>query len=100
MDEIGEGVVQWKKGDRVGVGWAGKVCGHCEPCRRGDFICCVEHQVTGIYYDGGYEQYMIAPKEAVAAIPKELSFEEAAPLLCAGVTTFNSLRNSSARAGD
>lgn len=104
IDEVGPNIgpnpSKWKIGQHVGVGWAGRRCGQCTACRRGDFVCCEKHQVTGIHYDGGYAQYMIAPVEALAAIPNELSFEEAAPLLCAGVTTFNALRNSSARPGD
>lgn len=100
IDEVGEGVTRWKKGQRVGVGWAGGRCGQCTPCRKGDFVCCVNHQITGLHYDGGYGEYMIAPMEAVAAIPDELTFEEAAPLLCAGITTFNALRHSRARPGD
>jgi D-arabinose 1-dehydrogenase-like Zn-dependent alcohol dehydrogenase len=82
------------------VGWAGIRCGQCIPCRRGDFVCCQNHQVTGIHFDGGYAEYMIAPVQALAAIPDKLSFEEAAPLLCAGITTFNALRHSKATAGD
>lgn len=100
IDAVGADVTQWKKGQRVGVGWAGWRCGQCVNCRRGDFINCIKHQVTGIHYDGGYTEYMIAPIEALAAIPDKLSFVEAAPLLCAGITTFNALRNSVARAGD
>ncbi len=100
IDELGTGITTWKKGQRVGVGWAGIRCYECLPCRRGDFITCTNHKVTGIHYDGGYAEYMIAPMEALAAIPDEISFEEAAPLLCAGVTTFNSLRNSQAKPGD
>lgn len=100
IDELGPNVTRWKKGQRVGVGWAGGRCGQCNPCRKGDFVNCETHQITGIHYDGGYAEYMIAPVEALAAIPDEISFEEAAPLLCAGITTFNSLRHSHARAGD
>ncbi len=100
VDEVGAGVSVWKKGQRVGVGWHGGHCGQCEPCRRGDFMGCKYFQVTGFQEDGGYAQYMIARQEAVAAIPDLLSPAEAAPLLCAGVTTFNSLRRSGARAGD
>ncbi len=100
IDEVGAEVTRFKKGQRVGVGWAGKRCGQCLPCRRGDFINCENHQITGIHYDGGYAEYMIAPVEALAAIPNELSFAEAAPILCAGITTFNALRNSQARPGD
>jgi D-arabinose 1-dehydrogenase-like Zn-dependent alcohol dehydrogenase len=100
IDEIGTNVTKWKLGQRVGVGWAGGRCGQCNACRRGDFILCENHQITGLHYDGGYEEYMIAPVEALAAIPDELSFAEAAPLMCAGITTFNALRHSEARAGD
>lgn len=100
VDEIGVGVTAWKKGQRVGVGWHGGHCFQCDPCRRGDFMGCRNFQVTGVHEDGGYAQYMIARNEAVAAIPDTLSPVEAAPLLCAGVTTFNSLRHSRAVAGD
>jgi len=100
VDEVGEGVTQWKKGQRVGIGWAGGHCGECIPCRKGEFVACIKQKITGIHYDGGYGEYMIAPVEALAAIPESLSFEEAAPLLCAGITTFNALRHSTARAGD
>src|SRR5262249_10784750 len=100
VDAAGEGVATWKKGERVGVGWHG---GHdfvCEACRRGDFTMCVHRKVTGIDYDGGYAEYMIAPAEALAAIPDELPAEEAGPFMCAGVTVFNALRNSGAHPGD
>ena len=100
IDAVGPGVSLWKKGQRAGVGWHGGHCGQCVPCRRGDFIGCQNLQVTGFNEDGGYAQYMIARSEAVAAIPDGLSAVEAAPLLCAGITTFNSLRHSGARAGD
>jgi D-arabinose 1-dehydrogenase-like Zn-dependent alcohol dehydrogenase len=100
VDEVGAGVTAWKKGQRVGVGWHGGHCGQCDRCRRGDFMGCKYFQVTGFQEDGGYAQYMIARKEAVAAIPDALSPVEAAPILCAGVTTFNSLRHSGAVAGD
>jgi D-arabinose 1-dehydrogenase-like Zn-dependent alcohol dehydrogenase len=100
VDEVGVGVTAWKKGQRVGVGWHGGHCGQCDPCRRGDFMGCRYFQVTGFQEDGGYAQYMIAKSEAVAAIPDALSPVEAAPILCAGVTTFNSLRHSDAVAGD
>ena len=100
VDEVGPGVTAWKKGQRVGVGWHGGHCGQCESCRRGDFMGCRYFQVTGFQEDGGYAQYMIARQEAVAAVPDALSPVEAAPLLCAGVTTFNSLRRSGAQAGD
>jgi D-arabinose 1-dehydrogenase-like Zn-dependent alcohol dehydrogenase len=100
LDAVGTDVPDWKTGMRVGVGWHGGHCGHCPSCRRGDFITCVTRQVPGIAYDGGYADYMIAPFEALAAIPDELSANAAAPLLCAGITTFNALRHSGARAGD
>lgn len=100
IDAVGPDVPNWKKGARVGVGWHGGHCGHCDACRRGDFILCAHHQVPGIAYDGGYAEYMIAPYEALASVPNDLKAVDAAPLLCAGITTFNSLRNSGARAGD
>ena len=98
---LGTGVQGWAIGDRVGVGWHGGQCGQCDNCRRGDFFACqVFHRITGITADGGYGEYMLAPQSALARVPSGLSAEEAAPLMCAGVTTFNSLRNSGARAGD
>jgi len=100
IDAVGQGVPDWRQGQRVGVGWHGGHCGHCPSCRRGDFITCVNGQVPGIAYDGGYADYMIAPFEALAAIPEELASAEAAPLLCAGITTYNALRHSGARPGD
>ena len=100
IDAIGADADPWKAGDRVGVGWHGGHCGKCESCRRGDFITCVKLQIPGISYDGGYSEFVIAPVEALARIPDELTPEEAAPLMCAGVTTFNALRNSGARPGD
>ena len=100
IDEVGSGVTAWKKGQRVGVGWYGGHCGHCESCRRGDFVLCRFGQVCGISYDGGWAEYAVVPAEAVASLPDDLAADEAAPLLCAGITTFNSLRNSGARAGD
>jgi D-arabinose 1-dehydrogenase-like Zn-dependent alcohol dehydrogenase len=100
IDAVGAEVPNWKKGMRVGVGWHGGHCGHCPSCRRGDFITCRNGQVPGIAYDGGYADYMIAPFEALAAVPEELSAVDAAPLLCAGITTYNALRHSGARAGD
>lgn len=100
IDEVGSSVTAWHTGQRVGVGWHGGHCGQCEACRRGDFILCRSGQVCGISYDGGWAEYVVVPEEAVAALPDELSFEEAAPLLCAGITTFNSLRHSGAQAGD
>jgi D-arabinose 1-dehydrogenase-like Zn-dependent alcohol dehydrogenase len=100
IDAVGADVPDWKKGMRVGVGWHGGHCGHCISCRRGDFITCKEGKIPGISYDGGYAEYMIAPFEALVAIPEELKSEDAAPLLCAGITTFNSLRHSGALPGD
>jgi D-arabinose 1-dehydrogenase-like Zn-dependent alcohol dehydrogenase len=100
LDAIGSEVPEWKVGARVGVGWHGGHCGHCASCRRGDFITCATGQIPGISYDGGYADYMIAPFEALAAIPDELTSAEAAPLLCAGITTFNALRHSGAGPGD
>ena len=100
IDEVGPGVTAWKKGQRVGVGWHGWHCGHCAPCRRGDFISCQNLRITGFSDDGGYAQYMVASSGALALIPDSLSPAEAAPILCAGITTFNSLRHSGAGAGD
>ena len=100
VDAVGEGVTTWNVGDRVGVGWFGGCDFTCEPCRRGDFISCENGQVPGIAYDGGYAEYMVAPAEALARIPDDLSDVDAAPLLCAGITTFNALRESVARPGD
>ena len=98
---IGPGVLGWTRGQRVGVGWHGGHCGYCDSCRRGDFVTCqVAPQVPGIAYDGGYAEYMVAPATTLAQIPDELSAVDAGPLMCAGVTTFNSLRNSGARPGD
>src|SRR4029450_11897458 len=101
VDLVGEGVKPWKNGKRVGVGWHGGNCGYCEYCRRGDFFACnVALLTTGISFDGGYAEYMIAPAQALARVPDELSAVDGAPLMCAGVTTFNALRNSGARPGD
>src|SRR6202051_3771361 len=94
IDAVGSDVPDWRPGQRVGVGWHGGHCGHCESCRRGDFVTCIRLQIPGISYDGGYAEYMVAPFEALAAIPEELAAEDAAPLLCAGITTFNALRTS------
>jgi D-arabinose 1-dehydrogenase-like Zn-dependent alcohol dehydrogenase len=99
IDAVGEGVTIWKTGQRVGVGWHGGHCFVCDPCRRGEFILCKFEKITGISFDGGYAEYVIAPSEALAAIPEGLKAEEAAPLLCAGITTFNSLRHSGATSG-
>src|SRR5271169_914481 len=100
IDEVGAGVTEWKKGDRVGVGWHGGHCGICASCRRGDFATCANGQITGITRDGGYQQYMIARREAVALMPESLDAAEAGPLMCAGITTFNALRNSGAHPGE
>ena len=107
IDAVGKGIAaattntsNWKEGQRVAVGWHGGHCGHCESCRRGDFVTCHYAQVPGISYDGGYSDYVIVPHETVALVPDELSATEAAPLMCAGITTYNALRNSGARPGD
>ncbi len=100
IDELGSGVTTWSKGQRVGVGWHGGQDNTCPACRRGDFRNCKNQKIPGISYDGGYQQYMVAPIEALAAIPESLSAAEAAPLLCAGITTYNSLRHSGAMPGD
>jgi len=100
IDEVGAGVTEWKKGDRVGVGWHGGHCFVCSSCRHGDFVTCEREQITGLTRDGGYQQYMIARHEAVASLPEGIDWADAGPLLCAGITTFNALRNSGARAGD
>ncbi len=100
IDELGAGVSEWKQGQRVGVGWHGGQDGTCLECRRGDFGNCRNLKIPGISYDGGYQQYMVAPVEALVAIPESLSDVEAAPLLCAGITTFNALRHSGALPGD
>jgi D-arabinose 1-dehydrogenase-like Zn-dependent alcohol dehydrogenase len=100
IDEVGASVSEWTMGQRVGVGWHGGYDGTCIACRRGDFINCRNMKIPGISYDGGYQQYMVAPVEALAAIPESLNDTEAAPLLCAGITTFNALRHSGAFPGD
>ena len=100
IDAVGTGVVGWSAGQRVGVGWFGGHCGRCEPCRRGWLIDCRNLRIPGISYDGGYADAMVAPADALAAIPDQLSAVDAAPLLCAGVTTFNALRHSGAMPGD
>jgi D-arabinose 1-dehydrogenase-like Zn-dependent alcohol dehydrogenase len=100
VDAIGADVTNWKAGERVGVGWHGGHCFVCDACRRGDFITCENEKITALAFDGGYAEYVVAPAEAVAAIPDDLSSPDAAPLMCAGITTYNSLRNSPARAGD
>lgn len=100
IDALGPNVSDWSVGQRVGVGWYGGHCTECEECRKGDFILCAKGKIAGISYDGGYAEYMVAPKQALALIPEELTAVEAAPLLCAGITTFNAIRNSVARPGD
>jgi alcohol dehydrogenase len=101
IDAVGPNVPRWKVGDRVGIGWNGGYCGYCDNCRRGNFFACeTSTQVTGVTRDGGYADYLVAPFSALATMPEELSAVEAAPLMCAGVTTFNCLRNSGARPGD
>jgi D-arabinose 1-dehydrogenase-like Zn-dependent alcohol dehydrogenase len=100
IDAVGADVTLWKPGQRVGLGWYGGHCFQCDPCRRGDFVNCENAKITAISFDGGYQEYMVAPAEGVAAMPDDLPAAEAAPLLCAGITVFNSLRNSHARAGD
>jgi D-arabinose 1-dehydrogenase-like Zn-dependent alcohol dehydrogenase len=100
VDAVGPDVTNWKPGQRVGVGWHGGHCFQCEPCRRGDFILCQFAKITGISFDGGYAEYVVVPGEAVAAIPDDLPDAEAAPLLCAGITVYNSLRHAGAMAGD
>jgi D-arabinose 1-dehydrogenase-like Zn-dependent alcohol dehydrogenase len=100
IDALGSATDPWRVGDRVGIGWHGGHCGKCESCRRGDFITCAKLQIPGISYDGGYSEDVLVPMEALARIPDALTPEEAAPLMCAGITTFNALRKSGARSGD
>ncbi|HEY5213782.1 MAG TPA: alcohol dehydrogenase catalytic domain-containing protein, partial [Acidobacteriaceae bacterium] len=100
IDEVGEGVSAWTKGQHVGVGWHGGHDNTCQECRRGDFRNCSNQQIPGISYDGGYQQYMVAPVEALVSVPESLNDTEAAPLLCAGITTYNALRHSGALPGD
>jgi len=100
IDAVGSEVPHWKPGQRVGIGWLGSYCGYCESCRRGSFITCANQRITGIMMDGGYQDYVLAPFEALASIPDEITPVEAGPLMCAGITTFNSLRNSGVRGGD
>jgi D-arabinose 1-dehydrogenase-like Zn-dependent alcohol dehydrogenase len=100
IEAVGSAVTAWKAGERVGVGWHGGHCFECDPCRRGDFLNCTRLHITGLSGDGGYAEYMLARQEAIAHFPAELDAEEAAPLLCAGITTFNALRHSGARPGD
>jgi D-arabinose 1-dehydrogenase-like Zn-dependent alcohol dehydrogenase len=100
IDALGADVTLWKQGQRVGLGWHGGHCFQCDPCRSGDFVLCKNEKITAISFDGGYAEYMVAPAEAVAAMPEDLPADEAAPLLCAGITVFNALRNAGARSGD
>lgn len=100
IDAVGPGVAGWQVGQRVGIGWHGSQCGHCGSCRHGDYITCSNPGITGISFDGGYAEYMVAPAESLAQIPETLAAVEAAPLMCAGITTFNALRHSGATAGD
>ncbi len=100
LDAVGPDVPIFKPGQRVGLGWHGGHCNYCPPCRRGDFVLCENQPISGISYDGGYADYVVAPANAIALIPDDLGDVDAAPLLCAGITTFNALRNSGARAGD
>jgi alcohol dehydrogenase/propanol-preferring alcohol dehydrogenase len=100
IDALGDNVTSWKTAQRVGVGWHGGHCFVCEQCRRGNFAMCVNRKITGIDFDGGYTQYMIAPAAALAAIPEDLPAEQAGPFMCAGVTVYNALRHSGARGGD
>jgi alcohol dehydrogenase len=100
IDVVGAGVQRWQPGDRVTVGWSGGHCGYCDPCRRGEFVHCEEGYITGVAYPGGYAESMVVPASALARIPAELSASDAAPMACAGVTMFNSLRRSGARPGD
>lgn len=100
IEALGEGVERWQIGQRVGVGWFGGECGHCEPCRRGYFVNCSNLTISGISTDGGYAEVVIAEARALASLPEQITAAEAAPLLCAGVTTFNALRNAKLRAGD
>ena len=100
VDKIGDGVVRIKMGQRVGVGWNGGYCGHCQPCFEGEFPYCTTGATTAASFDGGYAEYMVAPETAVAAMPEGLDSTEAGPLLCAGVTTYHALRTSGAKPGD
>ena len=100
IEALGPATDPWKIGDRVGIGWFGGNCSKCESCRRGDFITCANLQIPGISYDGGYSEYVSVPMAALARIPDAMSPEEAAPLMCAGITTFNALRHSGAGPGD
>jgi D-arabinose 1-dehydrogenase-like Zn-dependent alcohol dehydrogenase len=100
IESVGPDVTGWHAGQRVGVGWFGGADGTCAACRRGDFISCTQLQIPGLTYNGGYAEYVVVPVDALAALPDELSFTEAAPLLCAGITTYNALRHTQAKGGD
>ncbi|MFD6158748.1 alcohol dehydrogenase catalytic domain-containing protein [Nocardia sp. NPDC060256] len=100
VDAVGAGVTAWQPSDRVGIGWHGGSCLTCPPCRQGDFVNCAYRTIVGLSYDGGYAEYIVVPQDALARIPHNLTYEEAAPLMCAGITSFNALRNSGARPGD
>src|SRR6266436_533765 len=100
IDALGEGVSGWKIGQRVGVGFLGGHCGVCQSCRRGDFVTCTDQPISGVHYDGGYAEVMLAIPSGLVAIPDDLSSADAAPLLCAGLTTYNALRRSPAKTGD
>jgi D-arabinose 1-dehydrogenase-like Zn-dependent alcohol dehydrogenase len=100
VDSVGDNVPQWKAGQRVGIGWYGGHCGRCEPCRRGDLVACQNASISGVTYDGGYADYVVAPAQALTAVPESLKSVDAAPLLCAGLTTFNALRNTGAKPPD
>jgi alcohol dehydrogenase len=100
IDALGDGVEDWLEGDRVAIGWSGGYCGHCRSCRRGDFVHCEAGMVTGATFPGGYAEYVVAPASSLARIPDELSAVDAAPLACAGLTMFNSLRHTGAGPGD
>jgi propanol-preferring alcohol dehydrogenase len=99
IDSVGLGVTGWSPGDRVGVGWHGGSCFTCDHCREGDFVNCANRKIAGISYDGGYAEYMVAPQDALARIPDSMSLEEAGPMMCAGITSFNALRHSGAKPG-
>lgn len=100
VDAVGAGVTMWSPGDRVGVGWHGGSCFTCEYCRKGDFANCANRKITAVSFDGGYAEYMVAPQDTLARIPDSMSMEEAGPMMCAGITSFNALRHSGARPGD
>ncbi len=100
IEDLGEDVEEWEVGQRVGVGWFGGNCGHCEPCRRGDLISCRNMGIPGVTFDGGYADYVVVKASALTSIPQDLAAEDAAPLMCAGITTFNALRRSGALGGD